>query len=302
MTSDCCSCPTDACASGAQPLQAAAAPAAATEAHLRASRYTVPKMDCPSEERLIRLALDGLPGLGALHFDLAARELRVEHQGDAAAITARLQPLKLGAALVETREAVATAAAAAATPGAADEGRVLRWLLAINAAMFVVELVAGWWAQSTGLLADSLDMLADAAVYGLALHAVGRGSAQRQTAARAAGWTQLLLALGALAEVGRRALLGSEPEPPLMMGIALLALVANASCMALLMRHREGGIHMRASWIFSTNDVLANLGVIVAGALVAWTGARWPDLLVGAVIGLLVLVGAGRILRLRAEP
>jgi Co/Zn/Cd efflux system component len=258
-------------------------------------------MDCPSEERLIRLALDGLPGLGALHFDLAARELRVEHHGDAAAITARLQPLKLGAALVETREAV-TPAAAAATARAADEGRVLRWLLAINAAMFVVELVAGWWAQSTGLLADSLDMLADAAVYGLALHAVGRGSAQRNTAARAAGWTQLLLALGALAEVARRALLGSEPEPPLMMGIALLALVANASCMALLMRHREGGIHMRASWIFSTNDVLANLGVIVAGALVAWTGARWPDLLVGAVIGLLVLVGAGRILRLRAEP
>ena len=290
-----CTC-TDACASDANP-----APPAAAAAGLRASRYTVPKMDCPSEERLIRLALDGLPGLGALHFDLAGRELRVEHQGEAEAITARLQPLKLGAALIETRDEAAPSATTT-TPSAADEARVLRWLLGINAAMFVVEIVAGWWAQSTGLLADSLDMLADAAVYALALHAVGRGGGERQRAARAAGWTQLLLALGALAEVGRRALLGSEPEAPLMMGIALLALAANASCMALLMRHREGGVHMRASWIFSTNDVLANLGVIIAGALVAWTGTRWPDLMVGAVIGLLVLIGALRILRLRDGP
>jgi Co/Zn/Cd efflux system component len=187
-------------------------------------------------------------------------------------------------------------AAAAATA----EARTLRWLLAINAVMFVVEIVAGWLAQSTGLLADSLDMFADAAVYGLALYAVGRHAGHQLGAARLSGWLQLLLALGALAEVLRRALSGSEPEPLPMMGIAALALCANVACVALLARHREGGAHMRASWIFSTNDVLANLGVIVAGLLVAWSGSNIPDLAIGTLIALLVLNGARRILRLQA--
>lgn len=96
-----------------------------------------------------------------------------------------------------------------------------------------------------------------------------------------------------------RFLFDSEPEPALMMGIALLALVANVSCLALLARHREGGVHMKASWIFSTNDVLANIGVIIAGALVAWTGSNYPDLVIGALIAMLVLNGARRILRLQ---
>ena len=84
-----------------------------------------------------------------------------------------------------------------------------------------------------------------------------------------------------------------------MIGISALALAANVSCLFLLARHRHGGAHMRASWIFSTNDVLANLGVMVAGALVAWTGSRLPDLVVGTVVAALVLLGAVRILRLR---
>ncbi len=110
---------------------------------------------------------------------------------------------------------------------------------------------------------------------------------------------QLLLGLGAFAEVVRRLLGGSEPEAPLMMSIALLAFAANVACLALLSRHRRGGVHMRASWIFPTNDVLANLGVIVAGALVAWTGSNYPDLVIGTIISLLVLNGARRILQLK---
>jgi Co/Zn/Cd efflux system component len=186
-----------------------------------------------------------------------------------------------------------------AVAAARAEARTLRWLLAINAVMFVVEIVAGWLAQSTGLIADSLDMFADAAVYGLALYAVGHAGRQLG-AARLSGWLQLLLALGVLAEVLRRWLTGSAPEPLPMMGIALLALAANVTCMVLLAKHRDGGAHMKASWIFSTNDVLANLGVIVAGALVAWTGSNVPDLVIGTLIGLLVLNGARRILSLRA--
>ena len=142
-------------------------------------------------------------------------------------------------------------------------------------------------------------MLADAGIYGLALYAVGRHAGHKLRAARLSGWLQVLLALGAMTEVLRRFLFGSEPQAPLMMGIALLALVANVSCLALLARHREGGVHMKASWIFSTNDVLANIGVIIAGALVAWTGSNYPDLVIGALIAMLVLNGARRILQLQ---
>lgn len=286
-------------------------------AALNDSRFAIPGMDCPSEERLVRMALASLAQVRALEFDLVARRLRVVHGEEAGAVLARLATLGMGARLessgpLPAAEAVALAAAGTlpvAVPGAggADEAAgerreavTLRLLLGINAVMFLVEVVAGWLAESTGLLADSLDMLADAGVYGVALLAVGRGVARQLRAAQVAGWLQLALALGALAEVGRRALCGSEPESLPMMGIALLALAANCACLWLVSQQRGRGAHMQASWIFSANDVLANLGVISAGALVAWTGSAWPDLVIGAVIGLVVLNGARRILAIRA--
>lgn len=180
----------------------------------------------------------------------------------------------------------------------ASEARTLWAVLAINGLMFVAELVAGWLARSTGLLADSLDMLADAAVYGLALYAVGRPVVLKRRAAHLSGGLQLALALGAFAEVARRAAFGSEPEAKAMVGVSLVALAANVACLVLVQRQRHRGVHMEASAIFSANDVLANLGVIVAGALVAWTGSPWPDLAIGTAIAALVLRGAARILRL----
>lgn len=177
------------------------------------------------------------------------------------------------------------------------ERRTLRLLLAINAAMFVVELAAGWLAESMGLIADSLDMLADAGVYGAALLAAG-GTARRKThAAAAAGALQLLLAAGAAVEVARRAVQGSEPASLLMISVSALALCANTACLVLLHQYRDGEIHMRASWIFSTTDVQANVGVIAAGILVLVSGTRWPDLVIGAAICGLVVRGGVRILR-----
>lgn len=265
-------------------------------AEVRASTFAIPGMDCPSEERLVRMALEPLPEVRELRFDLEARRLRVWHSGAAETVLARLEPLGFGARLDRTADA-ASEAPPAVDPAA--EARALRLLLAINAVMFVVELALGVVAQSTGLIADSLDMLADAAVYGLSLHAVGRAIADQRRAAKLSGGLQLLLALGALGEVARRAVMGSEPVEALMIGVAVLALLANVSCIAILARHREGGVHLKASWIFSTNDALANVGVVVAGVLVGVTGSAWPDLVVGAAVGLLVLLGAVRILRLR---
>ncbi|MFN8095381.1 MAG: cation transporter [Vicinamibacteria bacterium] len=262
-------------------------------------------MDCPAEERLVRLALEGRAGVDRLAFDLPARRLVVWHDGDAGPILARLEGLRLGARLEATAtDGAATveepASAAPTADGTASaEARALRLLLAINAAMFVVEIVAGWLAESTGLLADALDMFADAAVYGLALYAVGRAPALKLRAAHASGWLQLALAAGAFAEVARRAVSGSAPEPPAMVGIGALALAANVACLLLVARHRDAGAHMKASYIFSANDVIANLGVMAAGALVALSGSPLPDLAVGAAIAAVVLAGALRILRLR---
>lgn len=293
--------------SGASPCCGASEPAAETSGAQAASAqwastFNIPKMDCPSEERLIRLALNGFDTVQALLFDLTGRQLTVLHDGSVDPISAKLSSLGLGSELMQTQPADAEqqqqAEGSALTEVA--ESRALRWLLGINAIMFIVEMTAGIMAQSAGLIADSLDMFADAAVYGLALYAVGRAAHLQMNAARFAGILQLILAVGVLLEVGHRFLFGSEPQSSVMMAVAFVALLANSTCLMLIHKHRHGGVHMKASWIFSANDVLINVGVITAGALVLWTGSNLPDLVIGTVIGLIVMDGARRILALKA--
>jgi cation diffusion facilitator family transporter len=170
-------------------------------------------------------------------------------------------------------------------------------LLAINASMFVGEFIAGWLADSAGLLADSLDMMADAGVYSASLYAVSRGSRSRAFAAALSGGLQVGIGAFVLAEAARRLFSGSQPEPLYMVGVALVALAANIVCLWLIRAHRGGGVHMRASYIFSQNDVIANGGVILSGVLVAASGWRIWDLLAGTVIAGVVSWGGIRILR-----
>ena len=267
---------------------------------LNRSVFHVSGMDCPTEEQLIRMALAGVGGIESLDFDLGARELKAVHTGTPDPILDVLEPLGMGARLMAVT-AMDPAEAALDGPRSASpasQRRALWWVLGINAAMFVIELVAGLVAQSTGLVADSVDMLADASIYAIALLAAGNAASQRRSA-RLSGWLQLALAALVALEVLRRAAAGSEPVEALMVAVGLLALAANLTCVALLSRHRDGGAHMRASWIFTTNDALANVGVIVAGVLVAVTGSALPDLIIGAAIAALVASGAWRILRIR---
>ncbi len=261
--------------------------------------FRVPGMDCPTEEQLVRMALSEVTGIRSLDFDLGARELQAVHMGPPEPLLVALRPLGMGAVLTEATEMDPTDAGLDPSASASPESqrRALWWVLAINAVMFVVELGAGFVAQSTGLVADSLDMLADASIYAIALVAAGDASRQRRSA-RLSGWLQLTLAALVLVEVIRRALSGSEPVEALMVVIGLLALAANLACVAILSRHRRGGAHMRASWIFTTNDALANVGVIMAGVLVAVTGSALPDLVIGTAIAALVASGAWRILRM----
>jgi len=179
----------------------------------------------------------------------------------------------------------------------AEQRKTLIILLLINGAMFIAEIIGGVIAQSTGLIADAMDMLADALVYAIGLYAIGRSAAAKNHAARLSGIFQILLGLGVAVDIARRSLLGSEPESWLMIGISSVALIANFICVVLIAKHRHQEIHMRASWIFSKNDLLANLGVIIGGLLVMWLDESWPDLVIGALICLLVINGGRTILK-----
>ena len=180
------------------------------------------------------------------------------------------------------------------------ERKTLWIVLVINAFMFVFELVLGLLAESTALIADSLDMFADASVYAISLYVVGKRDALKKNAARLSGIVQIALALMVLGDVIRRAVHGSEPVSSLMMGVGVIALIANSICLRLIAKHRDGGVHMRASLIFSQNDVIANTGVILSGALVWILGSRYPDLVIGVIIAGVVLSGGIRILKAAA--
>ncbi len=178
-----------------------------------------------------------------------------------------------------------------------EQAKTLIILLLINGAMFIAEIIAGVLADSTALIADSLDMLADASVYAIGLYAVGKTMGVKARAAHISGLLQILLGLGVLADIIRRALLGSEPEPGFMLIVGAIALVANSICLVLIHKHREGEVHMRASWIFSKNDVIANLGVIISGLLVLTLDTRWPDLIIGLIITVVVVRGGLHIIK-----
>ncbi|WP_342805828.1 cation transporter [Alteromonas sp. M12] len=179
----------------------------------------------------------------------------------------------------------------------ASQKRVLYWLLGINAVMFFVEMTVGILADSTALIADSMDMLADAVVYGIGIYAVGKSILHKANAAKISGYFQLLLGVIILIDITRRLFLGSEPISSLMIGMGFIALIANVVCLVIIRNHKNDEVHMRASWIFSANDVIANMGVIIAGVLVVWLDSRVPDLVIGCIVSIVVLRGAWMILK-----
>ncbi len=177
-----------------------------------------------------------------------------------------------------------------------NERKVLRIALCLNASMFVIGLIAGVLAQSVGLIADSLDMLADAIAYALGLYAIGRSQWIKSAAAKFSGGLLLTLGVGVLVEVIRRAWFGSLPESNVIITIASISLAVNSIVLYLLKPFKNGEVHLRATWIFTRADVIANLGVIISGILVALTQSRYPDLVIGFAIGLYVIKEAFEII------
>ena len=257
--------------------------------------FEITKMDCPSEENLIRMKLDGIPGIEHLDFDIPNRKLAVFHDGQADQIETLILELNLGGQKLKTEETAQTQFAENS-----NQKKLLWTVLSINFLFFIIEMTTGLISKSMGLVADSLDMLADSFVYGISLFAVGGTLIRKRRIAKLAGYFQILLAVMGFGEVLRR-FFGAEQLPNFttMIMVSVFALIANGICLYLLQKSKsKEEAHMKASMIFTSNDVIINLGVIVAGFLVNVLNSNKPDLIIGTIVFILVVQGARRILKL----
>lgn len=262
---------------------------------MRKTTFRIQKMDCPSEEQLIRLKLENSKAISSLEFDIPHRQLHVYHTGEYEPIFEEIDKLQLDTSFVESCE---TDWASSAVNKSEDK-KILWQVLFINFFFFIVEILFGFLSNSMGLVADSLDMLADSLVYGLALFAIGGTTSKKKNVARISGYFQLILAIFGIIEVIRR-FLGFENVPSfqIMIVISILALIGNSICLFLLQKSKNTEAHIQASVIFTSNDVIINTGVIIAGILVFAINSKIPDLVVGAIVFFIVARGAYRILQL----
>ncbi|MEW6707171.1 cation transporter [uncultured Methylibium sp.] len=166
----------------------------------------------------------------------------------------------------------------------AADRRILWLVLLINVGQCLVGAVVGLWAASTAVIGAALDNLADASVYGVSLYAVGRAASIKVRAARLSGWLLIGLAAMLAVEVLRRFFGGEAPVGPAMMAMAAINAALNIVCLRLLKRHRAEDVNFKASAIFTNNDSIVNLAIVLSGALVMWWGSNLPDLVLGLMV------------------
>lgn len=259
--------------------------------------YHLAKMDCSAEEHMVRMVLADLIYIQDIQFNLAQRQVTVWHKlNNIDEISLKLDSLQYNMTLLDSSLQVYQADT---KNDEQSQKKILKILLMINFTLFLLELMTGLWAKSTGLLGDALDMLADALVYGIALYAVGKSLALQKQASKIAGFTQLTLAILLLIDIIRRYWFGSEPISFLMITMSCIALIGNVICLYLVAQRQNDGVHMKASYIFSANDVLINCGVIVAGLAVWYFKSPLPDLLIGMAIVAIIINGSRKILSLK---
>lgn len=262
---------------------------------MKKSVFKVIKMDCPSEENLIRMKLDSIPSIKHIDFDIPNRKVAVFHTETVTPIETAINELQLGAKHLSTETTTESK-----FEEDNNQEKLLWIVLIINFVFFVVEMTTGLISKSMGLVADSLDMLADAFVYGISLFAVGGTIIRKKRVAKMAGYFQIVLAAFGFLEVLRRFFEAEQlPDFKTMIIVSILALIANGICLFLLQQSKnKEEAHMKASAIFTSNDIVINLGVIAAAVLVKWLNSAIPDLIVGTIVFIIVIQGAIRILKL----
>ncbi|MGB4248661.1 MAG: cation transporter [Pseudohongiellaceae bacterium] len=179
----------------------------------------------------------------------------------------------------------------------ASQRKILWIVLALNVVLAIAFLLSGLSADSSALIANGLDNASDSIVYIITLLAMSRPPVWKRAAARVSGGLLILFAVGILFDVGRRFFDDPEPLGYTMMVMAVIAAAINAMCVWLLRKIQDAEVDIRAATTFSTNDFVANAGVLVGGGLVLWTGQPWPDLVVGLAVAAIALKGAISILQ-----
>jgi len=257
--------------------------------------FHIKEMDCHAEEQMVRMKLTDFTSITKLSFDLKNRNLTIYHNGEFDSIRTAIDSLKLGSSVIKSVKYDKI------IPEENDliDRKLLWTVLIINFTFFLVEIISGLISDSIGLVADSLDMLSDAFVYGLSLYAISGTLIIKKRIARISGVFQLLLAILGFSEVIRR-FIGFEkiPDSLIMMSVSFLALIANSASLIILNKSKSQEVHIKSSQIFTSNDVIANIGVIVAGILVLFLNSKIPDLIVGLIVFAFVLRGALRIIKL----
>ena len=258
------------------------------------STFRISKMDCPSEETLIRLKIQGNESVVNLDFDIPNRKLVIYHNAEVEELELELNSLKLGEQFL-TNEIIDDIIGSSHD----SQRKVLVIVLCINFIFFLIELFYGYIANSLGLISDSLDMLADSFVYGISLLVIGKSTISKKKVSRIAGYTQIILASLGFYEVFKR-FIGDErmPNPTTMIVVSILALLANTICLMIFQKNKSKEVHMRTSMIFTSNDIIINLGVVMSGILVIYLDSNIPDLVIGAVVLVVVSLGAIKIFKL----
>lgn len=177
------------------------------------------------------------------------------------------------------------------------QSTILKIVLVINAAMFIVELTAGLLANSVSLIADSLDMLGDALVYGFSLYVVAQDARIKAISALFKSGIMALFGLFVLGQAIYRIIVPQVPAYETIGIIGLLVLAANSLCLFLLWRHRDDDINMNSVWLCSRNDIAANVSALFAAVGVWLTASAWPDILIGLALAAIFLYSALFVLR-----
>lgn len=261
-------------------------------------RYRVTGMDCPACAAKIEAAVLSVPGIHEARVSIASQEM-----------TLRID--ETAAPLAEVERAITRLGYKLARLGVDEDDdkipdlshvtpaykRALWIVVLLNAGYGAIEIFGGFVAGSQALKADALDFIGDGTISLLGLIAVGWGLAARAKAAMLQGIFLGLLAVGVLAATGYRLLILQHPEAQLMGIFGLIGLAVNITAAVVLLPHRHGDANVRAVWLFSRNDALGNVAVVMAALLVAWTQTGWPDLVVALVIAGLFLQSAFAIIK-----
>ncbi|WP_293382062.1 cation transporter [Phenylobacterium sp. SCN 70-31] len=264
-------------------------------------RYRVTGMDCSSCAEKIQSAVAKLPGVEEARVSIASSMMTVKVD-DAARRSPAVEATVTELGYHLDREGSSTTAEADELPKDLSHitpayRRALWIVVLINVGYGLVEIVAGFVARSQALEADALDFMGDGLITFLGLLAIGWSLVWRARSALIQGLFLAALGVGVLLNTAYRVLVLNQPEAELMGVFGIIALVANVAAALILIPHRAGDANVRAVWLFSRNDALGNLAVVIAAGLVFWTKTAWPDLVVAVIISGLFLQSAWLIMR-----